>query len=948
VWLEKEDGTKMDRGAHFNRCDFQVHTPRDINWHGAEAVSNDERKAYAESLVRACREKGLNAIAITDHHDFVFFPFIKQAALEELNDIGDAYPPEERLTVFPGLELTLASPPCQALLVLDSTFPENLLQGVLTCLGITPSFEAESRIASVVVIPQTVTKNFSELYEKLSNLDYLKGRFIVFPHVSDGGHKTLLRSGFCDFYKTMPCVGGYIESPISHFGNGNIEIINGKNRQYGFKEIAVIQTSDNRKATHEDLGKYTTWIKWAEPTAEALRQACLAKGSRISQESPILPPIFITSLDVSNSKFLGRIYLEFNSQYNAIIGGRGTGKSTTLEYLRWGLCDQYPDLSGEDDELPNYQERRKKLIERTLMPYDATVQVSFIKNGISHIVRRKTKSGEILLKIGNDDYEICTEENIRNLLPIQAYSQKQLSSVGISGTELKRLVYSPIRQNLSDNDLLFNNIQTDIRSCYEKRNQAYNLRKDVQRSELELKSVTGQVENLRKNLKGISEEDRATVEAHEAYSVTEQIVEGWVSELTSASKSIGTPLFEIDSFPASLPPGLILPPGSEETIISLNHSVSQLFTDVKRQLTDLKKHIEEYSTAQNDFSDGIAQWIQLLNRHKQLYESAKERSSSQQVALTQISLLEERSKEIRRSIADNNQLLNKLGDQEQLFLDLKGLWISVHNNRADIIQAQCEQLSLLSDNNLRATLGRGKGTELLNSTLRGILAGSGIRKDKTESICSYVSNSTNPIIEWQELLNELERLAHYDIENDSSEGFPLTNKLVSLGFGSNDLKKMSEKLNAKNLVDMYVVQLEDIPIFEYKTREGEYIEFTDASAGQQATSLIHVLLNQEGPTLIIDQPEDDLDNQMISEIAELVCKSKKNRQLIFTSHNANIVVNGDAELVACCDYRVSGDQSNGEIGQIGAIDIKDIRNEITKIMEGGEKAFKLRKDKYGF
>ena len=84
--------------------------------------------------------------------------------------------------------------------------------------------------------------------------------------------------------KTMPCVGGYIESSISTMGTGNNNIIAGKHRDYGFKQIAVIQTSDNRKESHDDLGKYTTWVKWAEPTAEALRQACLAKDSRISQE----------------------------------------------------------------------------------------------------------------------------------------------------------------------------------------------------------------------------------------------------------------------------------------------------------------------------------------------------------------------------------------------------------------------------------------------------------------------------------------------------------------------------------------------------------------------------------------------------------------------------------------------------------------------------------------
>ena len=140
----------MDKGAHFYKCDFQVHTPRDINWRGADAVSDDERKTYSESLVRACREKGIHAIAITDHHDFAFFPYIKHAAAAELDDSGVIFPPENLLTVFPGLELTLASPPCQALLILDSTFPENFLSGVLHYWELPPTLTRNRRLANVV------------------------------------------------------------------------------------------------------------------------------------------------------------------------------------------------------------------------------------------------------------------------------------------------------------------------------------------------------------------------------------------------------------------------------------------------------------------------------------------------------------------------------------------------------------------------------------------------------------------------------------------------------------------------------------------------------------------------------------------------------------------------------------------------------------------------------
>jgi len=938
----------MDNGAHFYKCDLQVHTPRDINWHGAEAVLNEARAAYSESLVRACRGKGINAIAITDHHDFVFFPYIKRAAITELDDQGQPISETEKLIVFPGLELTLASPPCQALLVLDSTFPDNLLQGVLTSLSITPNPDTESRTAGIVAIPQQVAKNFNDLYDRLSSLDYVRGRFTIFPHVSDGGHKTLLRSGFQDYYKTMPCVGGYLEGRISNMGQGNTNIINGKDAAYGFKTIALIQTSDNRKATHEDLGKYTTWIKWSEPTAEALRQACLAKESRISQDTPVLPPIFITSVDVSNSKFLGRVYIEFNRQYNAIIGGRGTGKSTVLEYIRWGLCDQYPDFSSEDIELPNYQDRRKKLIEKTLLPFEATVQVSFIKNGIPHVVRRKANSSEILLKIGSSEFEVCAEESIRNLLPIQAYSQKQLSNVSVSNSELKRLVYSPIRQATTDHELSIKNLKIDIRACYEKKIQSRLLQKEIRRNELELRSLIEQVEKLRKNLQGITDDDRLAIESHEKYSAAEQLIEGWLSELSSASSSIEALLAEFENLPTPISESVILPSESEDLVRSIYGSISQLFIATKKDLGEMKKRFVESSPAMKEFSDTKIKWLESLELHKQKYNSAKERSSSQQAVLNQISQLENRSKEIRKSITAKKQSVTKLGDQEQKFESLTDKWIAINKERADLIQGQCDKLAILSDNCLRSTLGRGRGVRELSLGIRDILAGSNIRKEKIESIPKSVSTASNPVNEWHILLDEFEKLADFDVENDSPELFPEAPKLSAIGFTSNDLKRIAERLNSKYFIDLYLTQLEDIPVFQYMTRENEYIEFTDASAGQQATALIHILLNQEGPPLIIDQPEDDLDNQMISEIAELICKAKKNRQLIFTSHNANIVVNGDAELVACCDYKVTADQSKGEIKNEGAIDIGTIRAEITKVMEGGEKAFRLRKEKYGF
>lgn len=126
------------------------------------------------------------------------------------------------------------------------------------------------------------------------------------------------------------------------------------------------------------------------------------------------------------------------------------------------------------------------------------------------------------------------------------------------------------------------------------------------------------------------------------------------------------------------------------------------------------------------------------------------------------------------------------------------------------------------------------------------------------------------------------------------------------------------------------------------------IPFNNASAGQQATAIIEALLHQSGPPLIIDQPEDDLDNAIIGKIVEHLWQAKQQRQLIFASHNPNLVVNGDAELVVCFGNETEGDQSKGCILAEGAIDMHQIKEKIQTVMEGGEHAFSLRRQKYGF
>src|SRR3989344_2453159 len=533
----------MDKGAHFYKSDFQVHTPRDANWHGAEAATPAERKAYAEELVQACRAKGLGGIAITDHHDFAFFPYVKVAAASEVDATGNPISKEDQLVVFPGIELTLSSPPCQAILLLDADFDDTKFGDILTTLTIDVIDDAQSKLAIVDSVSPTSVTGFNDLEERLNQHKWLKGKFIILPNVTDGGYKTLFRDGFDKHYKEMRCVGGYIDGDYAGTSVGKKNILEGRQQNNGYKPIAVFQTSDNRKRDHSDLGSHGTYVKWSEPTAEALRQACLAKESRLSLIEPELPNLWITSVSVTDSKFLGPVDLDLNQQYNAIIGGRGTGKSTILEYLRWGLCDQPVESEGMDI----VQTKRKNLIDNTLQKFDGEVHVEFLLNDVPHIVKRNSKKQEILLKIGDGEFTPATEQQVRNLLPIQAYSQKQLSSVGVRIDELKRFVELPIKQELDQ-------IRSDVRDTEAKMRSAYGdlirmkeIETEVDKNNVEIVSSTEQLGKLRKSLKGLSKEDQKTIDQKAKYDNEEAIIEGLKNQLETTQDHVGNLVKALES-----------------------------------------------------------------------------------------------------------------------------------------------------------------------------------------------------------------------------------------------------------------------------------------------------------------------------------------------------------------------------------------------------------------
>ncbi|MEM1023768.1 MAG: TrlF family AAA-like ATPase [Myxococcota bacterium] len=919
-----------DQGAHFYRTDFQVHSPRDPNWRGERPRTETERQLYSNEFVARCRQVGLHAIAITDHHDLGFYPYVKEAAENELTEDGGPLPEEDRLVVFPGMELTV-SVPCQALVVFDAGVSLEELRAVPPALGIVVSDPSEPTHLPTERL--THISSLDDIYNRLDEHPFLKGRFIVLPHVGNRGNFSLLRTGFAPRYVSMPCVGGFVDGELSALNEGNRRIVEGKDPAWGYKKLGVFQTSDSRSRDFTQLGRASTWVKWAKPTAEAIRQACLASESRIAQEQPAYPSSRIEFVRVSNSKFLGPVDLALNPQYCAVIGGRGTGKSSLLEYIRWALCDQpASDLDDDDPVL----KRRHDLVAATLAQIGATVDVGYSKNGVRHVVRRKSHPQELLLKIDAEEYRQVSEEEVRSLLPIQAYSQKQLSGVGARQSELKRMLEGPSRDELRRLNQQLESARAAMRGLFSSFQEHRRAKAEVGRLAVELSSLSRQIERLRKSMKDVSPSDLQVIERQSKYDDERRLLEDWTSRLSAMQGELRTRAAALSE--------QAFPEPDDGPNAALFHDLAgvleKIFADASRLLSDAA---DDNTAAQSEVRRLTEAWRNNWREQQREYERASERYEQYRDLLRKVEELEERKAELEQQKKEASSRVSDSENSAEAFFEKRSLLGELAVRIGNVLQQQSRLLTSQSKGRLRVQVERFVTFDEIAEKLRTAFKGSKVRGTRTDELVDSLSSCESRLSAWTELQDELLHILHKD-PSDSFE----TPRLHTVGFSSKELEAIGRSMSAGEWLELAVLLPADRVLSEYSPREGEFIRFSDASAGQQATTLLFILLNQDGPPLIIDQPEDDLDNKVIPEIVEEVWSAKGRRQLVFSSHNANLVVNGDAELVAVFDHRVANDHSGGQIEAQGAIDLPDVRSRITSVMEGGKAAFELRKAKYGF
>lgn len=190
---------------------------------------------------------------------------------------------------------------------------------------------------------------------------------------------------------------------------------------------------------------------------------------------------------------------------------------------------------------------------------------------------------------------------------------------------------------------------------------------------------------------------------------------------------------------------------------------------------------------------------------------------------------------------------------------------------------------------------------------------------------------------------------------------------------SYNLDKLRQLIGVETVNDFYRFVCQETPgnVFSSKIREDlrkqilylfykKYTEFisigvrvtlnnkpiTKLSYGQQGTIYLRLQIaaNMFSETIIYDQPEDDLDNDFITnELIPIFKKIKLYRQIIIVSHNANLVVNADSEQV------IIAHNIDGKLSYIsGSLEEPTINAEVCRILEGGKTAFEDRERKYKF
>ena len=937
--------------ACWRKCDFQVHTPRDPNWEGprppglGEVVSSTgapataadvevARTQWANYFVDQCVARDLRAVALTDHHEMVLVPYVQKDI--EARRQAD---PEFDLWLFPGMELT-ARGGKQCLIIFDADLPEKLWEPAQGKLGI-----AYANLDKSTAVGPQVTQlvcSYPNISKLLDEVEGLRGRYIILPNVSQGNQHTVLTHGAHGDFRRMPYVGGYLDrgQTINTLSSKNRTRLSGTDKNWSLRKIYPLPTSDSRSASFTHLGQNNTWIKLAEPTAEAIRQAFLGYRSRIRIESPKVPSLVVGATEVGGSTILQSTALTISPEFNAVIGGRGSGKSSFLEYIAFGLgrsCYDVPrgHYSGTD--------RMRDLINDTLISKGGQVSLSIVQdNAVFTILRDPATAHQPQITYPNGSTQTITTKELRSLFPAVVYSQGELAEIGKQAgkrTQLSDLLQFVNSDYKKEDDRLATDIEAAkgrIRAVIEAVARNWQLQSQLRKLKTSRDSLNQRVKALEKTLPTLSPQDQEIVDYFEKANEFD-------TKRVQASKHADQIIQELESAATELLGERDLSTEIKDDVEILKQRYRELYAASDTGLKALRSDLAAKRTALNDAE---AVWAAKFKQARISRDAVLEKLGEHKTATAQIIKLREDITETTNQIGDLEIDLKAQGDPlAALKAELDEL-SRINGERDAKTQQWAEEIEQLSSGKINTDVVSAGDTSEIKDAVDAISAKTGSQQAmRIKRLDEALTNDTAANVVDRLRTDCLSLLYWRQMGAASGEEPPECADLMKiLGATERIRATVMERLDTTRIKAIATAVARPEITLSYCDGSRE-ISFEKASEGQRAAALLFMLLEQPGGPLIIDQPEGDLDNRIIAELTDKLHEAKQNRQLIFASHNANIVVNGSAELVGHLDLKQSGVR---QFEYTGAIDKPEVCQVITSTMEGGEKAFKDRQDKYGY
>lgn len=937
--------------AYWRKCDFQVHSPRDPNWAGARPLGIGEtvaatgakaaaqdvdaaRAQWAKEFVDVCVAKGVQAVALTDHHEMIMLAYV-QKEIEQRRKAD----PEFDLWLFPGMELT-ASGGKQCLIIFDADLSEDWRKQAQGKLGI--AFAAVEEKGAVAAKVTQLACAYPDIAMLLDQVEQLRGRYIVLPNVSQGNNHTVLTDGAHGDFRRMPYVGGYLDrgQTINTLGPKNRTRLSGTDKTWSAREIYPLPTSDSRSADYAALGKNDTWIKLAEPTAEAIRQAFLGHRSRIRIEPPAIPSLVAANIEIEGSTILQPTTIALSPEFNATIGGRGSGKSSFLEYIAFGLGRSCYDAPRE-----HYSgtQRMHDLVNDTLVSKGGRVSLTVIQdNAAFKIVRGPATTYQPQITYPNGSTQTITVRELRALFPAVVYSQGELAEIGKQAGQKTRL--SDLLQFVNpdfkkeddrlaaDIEAAKGKVKTAIQAVAAHWLEQSKLRKLTTTRD----SLRQRVEALEKTLPTLAPDDQAKVDHFDKANDFE-------SKRLQASKHADQILQELEATAAELFNERDLATELKGDVETIQQSYRDLFTAFT---TGMKQLQADLASRRASLTDAETAWTTKLKHARAARDAVLEKLGAHKTVTGQIIKLREEITEITNQIGDLEAMLKAEGDPTATLTKALADLRTVNDQRTERTQAWAKEIERLSSGKIKAVVAASGDTSEIREAVDAVAAKTGsqettridrletaIAKDPAADVVDRLRTDCLALFYWRQM------------GAASGEEQPKCPDLLKiLGDTERIRAALTERMDTPRVEAIATAVAKPEITLSYCDGARE-ISFEKASEGQRAAALLFMLLEQPGGPLIIDQPEGDLDNKIIADLTDKLHTAKQNRQLIFASHNANIVVNGSSELVGYLDVKDSGER---QFECAGAIDTPAICKVITSTMEGGEKAFRDRQDKYGY